>query len=97
MPASRKLTKPKRNEPVSRGALLRYDDIEYRGLSGTECFGIGRTEEFDPKVHQDLTVKSLPKLRGGSIPDRRKIKEDPYWGTLSVHQRWVPITKVSFS
>ncbi|KAI7495508.1 hypothetical protein KC367_g7271 [Hortaea werneckii] len=51
-----------RNEPVSRGALLRYADIETRGLSSNESFGFGRTETFDPRIHPDAANKAIPKL-----------------------------------
>ncbi|KAI6870015.1 hypothetical protein KC338_g3212 [Hortaea werneckii] len=80
-----------RNEPVSRGALLRYADIETRGLSSNESFGFGRTETFDPLLHSDAANKALPKLRRGVKPDHTKVKPDPYTGDMNVHQRWMPI------
>ncbi|KAI6862239.1 hypothetical protein KC343_g6540 [Hortaea werneckii] len=80
-----------RNEPVSRGALLRYADIETRGLSSNESFGVGRTETFDPRLHPDVANKAIPKLRRGVLPDLTKVKPDPFTGEMNVHQRWMPI------
>ncbi|RMZ03632.1 hypothetical protein D0860_06724 [Hortaea werneckii] len=80
-----------RNEPVSRGALLRYADIETRGLSSNESFGFGRTETFDPLLHPDAANKALPKLRRGVMPDHTKVKPDPFTGDMNVHQRWIPV------
>ncbi|RMY85961.1 hypothetical protein D0861_06191 [Hortaea werneckii] len=80
-----------RNEPVSRGALLRYADIETRGLSSNESFGVGRTEPFDPLLHPDVANKAIPKLRRGVLPDLTKVKPDPFTGEMNVHQRWMPI------
>lgn len=81
----------RRNEPVSRGALLRYADIETRGLSSNESFGVGRTETFDPRLHPDVANKAIPKLRRGVLPDLTKVKPDPFTGEMNVHQRWMPI------
>ncbi|KAI7343883.1 hypothetical protein KC354_g15426 [Hortaea werneckii] len=80
-----------RNEPVSRCALLRYADIETRGLSSNESFGFGRTETFDPRIHPDAANKAIPKLRRGVMPDPTKVKPDPFTGEMNVHQRWVPL------
>ncbi|GAB1740506.1 hypothetical protein NU219Hw_g5609t1 [Hortaea werneckii] len=80
-----------RNEPVSRGALLRYAEIETRGLSSKESFGVGRTETFDPRLHPDAANKAIPKLRRGVMPDPTKVKPDPFTGEMNVHQRWMPI------
>ncbi|KAI7585384.1 hypothetical protein KC346_g17714, partial [Hortaea werneckii] len=80
-----------RNEPVSRGALLRYADIETRGLSSNESFGVGRTETFDPRLHPDVANKAIPKLRRGVMPDLTKVKPDPFTGEMNVHQRWMPL------
>lgn len=88
-----------RYQPVSRGALLRYKDIQARGLPSKESFGIGRVETWDPEIHSDATLFAGVTLKNGRVchktrPNPRLVEEDPYDRKLAVvYERWEPLLK----
>ena len=44
------------HQPVARGALLRYKEIEARAIPSKDSFGIAAVELWDPDVHPDATL-----------------------------------------
>ncbi len=58
-------------QPISRGALLRYHDIEERGMPSEESFGISQTELYDAKIHPDATYCKGDEMGNGRICQRR--------------------------
>lgn len=85
------------NEPVSRGALLRYAVIEGRGVPSRQSFGLAQVEVYDPDIHTDATYVDGDKMsnkrirRGKPVPNYNIVERDPYDGELIVYERWVPI------
>ncbi|KAK5731970.1 hypothetical protein LTR17_010922 [Elasticomyces elasticus] len=79
-------------QPVARGALYRYSNIETRGLPSTESFGIGTVEVWDPQVHVDAV--DTGRGRGGHFPRPNWdiVDEDPFEPSHKiVYDRWTPI------
>ncbi|KAK5676013.1 hypothetical protein LTS10_011302 [Elasticomyces elasticus] len=82
-------------QPIARGALYRYSDIQQRGLPSTEAFGIAQVEVYDPKIHPDA-VKRLPdttaRSRRKSTHNTDIVEKDPFdKKVLIVHDRWTSI------
>lgn len=85
-------------QPVSRGALLRYDSITERGMPASESFGIAQVETWDPLCHSDATYYKGDKLPSGKtcraeyVMDREVVEECPFdEDVFVVYERWCPI------
>lgn len=84
-------------QPVSRGALLRYKDIQTRGVPSKDSFGVAQVEIYDPLYHPDATFSEgdvLPNgntCRRGTVMNKKIVDTDPFDGTDIVWERWCPI------
>ncbi|KAK3653759.1 hypothetical protein LTR22_011138 [Elasticomyces elasticus] len=81
-------------QPIARGALYRYTNVELRGLPSTESFGIAQIENYDPKVHLDavklLTKAGKPRVKPTHNP--AVVEKDLFDDKIKiVHNRWVSI------
>lgn len=88
------------DEPVSRGALLRYKDIQTRSLTTSDSFGIGTMEVYDADTHPDATY-----LPGATMANGRRsriaqpnyddwVDKDQHDNDIDVvYERWAPILK----
>lgn len=65
--------------PVSNGALLRWVDIQPRGLNPKASFGVAQVEIFNANIHTDAVA--TPQLIG----------EDDFCDDGVVFERWLPI------
>ena len=84
-------------QPVSRGALLRYKDIQVRGIPAKEAFGIAQVEIYDADVHADATFYTGDEMpngricRKGPIMNSSIVEIDPFDEEKIVYERWNPV------
>ena len=67
--------------PVSRGTLLRFDEIKRRGLKPNESFGIATIELYDEDIHDDASHEN------------GKVIHDDVYDEWNVFERWTPLLK----
>ena len=82
-------------QPVSRGALLRYQEISPRGLTSKESFRLGQVEIWEPRRHPNATLNRTKGTigRGMPRPNRNIVEKDPFDSNDIIYNRWVSIMK----
>ncbi|GIZ43408.1 hypothetical protein CKM354_000663600 [Cercospora kikuchii] len=69
--------------PVTRGTMLKYHNIQARALPTTDCFGISEDQVYDRRVHHDLVD-----VFGNAQPPRPQARSSQYYRDDYAKSRW---------